>query len=455
MRRAGLSFGVYVLLCAGFLRTQGKLEEAHVRKEVLSQRRQEVASTSTPCCIYDRYPNHIWNRLFRLFYMRTAKNGREYGGEELDPYVRVQTRYLIEGPSHDQAVKLLDDFLQQHAELLVRDPLKRAWMQRDLLAIYNWLADSDTEQKSTRAQLQAMLREIIGRLALTDDEIRALPDNYQEAARSKAFPAIYDSRDPDRGFLPPDLFDTAGSWVCLSEQHGQSVASEHLIFFDGRSVFLVFLDLPGGRAETLAYLEKLRTIPTHWGEDREFPGAIMVPSPEPPQLPLGTRMALVRQAVLMDNRGKLVATHLTESVQIRVYRSIRPFMDDNAFGDPPQRVFELRVDRQVLFSGRSGGFHAVAADEKEFGFFNIYRGPDEFEDEDSPEVAGQGIVLLQCAGCHSSAGIHSFLSYSRERFRISDDLPPPKLIGSTPAREAAVEMDWIRHYATTTDLVHP
>jgi hypothetical protein len=453
MRRAGLTFGVYVLLCAGFLRTQEKLEEVHPKNEALSQRRQEVASTSTSCCIYDRDPNHIWNRLFRLFYMRTGKNGRQYGGEELDPYVRVETRHLIEGPSHDEAMRLLDQFLQQHAELLVRDPLKRAWMQRDLIAIYNWLADSDTEQKSNRAQLQAKLREIIGRLALTDDEIRVLPDNYQEAARSKAFPAIYDPRGLDRGFLPSDLFDPAGSWVCLSEQHGQSVAAEHLIFFDGRSVFLVFLDLPGGRTETLAYLEKLRTIPTHWGEDREFPR--IVPSPEPPQLPLGTRVALVRQVVLMDNKEKLVSTHLTESVQIRVYRSIRPFSDENAFRNPPQRVFELRVDRQVLFSGRLGGFHAVAADEKEFVFFNIYRGPDEFEDRNDPEEAGQAVILRQCGECHSSAGIHSFHSFSRERFRISDDLPPPKLIESTPGREAAVEMDWIRHHATTTDLVHP
>jgi len=431
------------------------LEEAHVRKELLTQRRQEVASASTSCCIFDRDRNHIWNRLFRLFYVRTGKNGQHYGGQELDPYVRVETRYLVEGPSHDEAVKLLDDFLQQHAELLIRDPLKRAWMQRDLIAIYNWLADSDTQQKSNRAQLQARLREIISRLALTEDEIRVLPDNYQEAARSKAFPAIYDSHNPDRGFLPPDLFDPAGPWVCLSEQHGHSVASAHLIFFDGRSVFLVFLDLPGGRTETLAYLEELRTIPTHWGEDREFPGGIMVPSPEPPQLPPGTRMALVRQAVLIDNRGKLVSSHLTESVQIRVYRSIRPFSDENALSDPPQQVFELRLDRQALFSGRLGGLHAVTAVEKEFVFFNIYRGPDEFEDESNPEEAGQAIILRQCGACHSSAGIRSFLSYSRERFRVSDDLPPPKLIESTPVREAAVEMDWIRHYATSTDLVHP
>lgn len=455
MRHAGLSFGLCALLCVGLVSLRKELNEAPLREDALSQRPEEAASTSTSCCIYDRDPNHIWNRLFRLFYMRTGKNGQQYGGEELDPYVRLETRYLIEGPSHDEAVKLLDDFLQQHAELVIRDRLKRAWMQRDLIAVYNWLADSEAGQKSNRVQLQAKLREIISRLALTGDEIRALPDNYQEAARSKVFPSTYDSRDQDRGFLPPDLFDPAGPWVCLGEQHGQSVASEHLIFFDGRSTFLVFLDLPGGRAATLAYLEKLRTIPTHWGKAREFPEGIMVPSPEPPQLPPGTRMALVRQAVLLDNRGTLVSTHLTESVQIRVYRQIRPFSDENAFSDPPQRVFELRVDRKVLFSGRLGGLRTVSALEKDFVFFNLYRGPDEFEDENNPEEAGQAIVLRQCGACHSFAGIHSFLSYSRMRFRISDDLPPPKLIESTPARQAAVEMDWIRQHAVTTELVHP
>jgi hypothetical protein len=390
-----------------------------------------------------------------LFYVRTGKNGRQYGGDELDPYLRVETKYLIDGPSYDEGLKLLGEFLEQHAERLILDPIRRAWMQRDLIAIYNWLADSDTEAKSNPTQLQDKVHEIIGRLALTSDEIQALPNNYQEAVKSRAFPAVNDPQNPSDAYFPPDIFDPSGPWVCLSEQRGQVAASEHLIFFDGRSVFLVFLDLPGGHRETLAYLEKLRTIPTHWGEDPEFPGGVMVPSPKPPQFPPGTRMALVRQAVLVDNNGKLASTHLTESVQIRVYRAIRPFSDENVFKDPPQGVFELRVDRQALFSGSLGGIRAVTAGEKDFGFFNIYRGPDEFEDGNNPEAAGQGVILMQCAACHSSAGIHSFLSYSRERFRIADDLPPPKLVESTPARETEVEMKWIRHHAATTHLVRP
>jgi hypothetical protein len=66
--------------------------------------------------LYSTHPSHIWNRLFRLFYVRAASNGHLYGGDELDPYLWQQTRYLLEGPSHKAAVKLLDEFLQSHAE---------------------------------------------------------------------------------------------------------------------------------------------------------------------------------------------------------------------------------------------------------------------------------------------------------------------------------------------------
>jgi hypothetical protein len=61
--------------------------------------------------IYDSDPDHIWNRLFRLFYVRHARDGEQYGGDELDPYLWVQTKYLLSGSSHDEALKLLDEFL--------------------------------------------------------------------------------------------------------------------------------------------------------------------------------------------------------------------------------------------------------------------------------------------------------------------------------------------------------
>src|ERR1035438_7878638 len=43
--------------------------------------------------IYASDPDHIWNRLFRLFYVRHARDGQQYGGDELDPYLWWQTKY--------------------------------------------------------------------------------------------------------------------------------------------------------------------------------------------------------------------------------------------------------------------------------------------------------------------------------------------------------------------------
>jgi hypothetical protein len=311
--------------------------------------------------VYASDPNHIWNRLFSLFYVRHARDGRQYGGDELDPYLWSQTKYLLSGSSHDEALKLLDEFLEQHSERLVTDPLKRALFQRDLLAIYEWLSLPFGEQTQGRSDLQKRVTEIIRRLALSEDQVRKLPDNYEDAVRARVFPTTYDPADPQRPFVPADLFDPKGSWVCLGEEHGRPVASDHLEFFDGRSIFLVFFQVPGGRAKTLEYLAKLRDVPKTWGanpdllpylRDGQADLAGLVPYPEPPQFPIGTRMALVRQIVLIDSDGNPTRTTLTENVQMRVYRAIH--FDLGGTGTHSQDFFEFMMNREALLSGRAG-----------------------------------------------------------------------------------------------------
>jgi hypothetical protein len=105
---------------------QGKSEDATRTGLGQSQSQSKPAQG-----IYAADPDHIWNRLFRLFYVRHTRDGREYGGDELDPYLWPETKYLLRGSFHDEALKSLDEFLQQHSERLIADPLKRALFQRD------------------------------------------------------------------------------------------------------------------------------------------------------------------------------------------------------------------------------------------------------------------------------------------------------------------------------------
>jgi hypothetical protein len=111
--------------------------------------------------IYATDPDQIWNRLFRLFYVRHVRNGGQYGGDELDPYLWEATKYLLSGPSHDEALKVLDEFLQQHSENLVRDPVRRAVFQRDLLGVYEWLAALSDERGPVHPELQKRIAEVI------------------------------------------------------------------------------------------------------------------------------------------------------------------------------------------------------------------------------------------------------------------------------------------------------
>src|SRR5262245_61497117 len=98
----------------------------------------ERPSGVMPIAIYDSDPNHLWNRLHRALCVRTTRNGEEYGHDELDPLLWSETKHLLVGPSHQQAIKLLDEFLSVNGSALGADPLKRAMLQRDLWAIFDW-----------------------------------------------------------------------------------------------------------------------------------------------------------------------------------------------------------------------------------------------------------------------------------------------------------------------------
>src|ERR1043166_5046685 len=87
---------------------------------------KKPAASAAPIAIYDADPNHIWNRLHRALFVRTAPDAAEYGGDALDPLFWANTNHLLIGDSHREAFTLLDEFIRQHAATLIKDPLKRA-----------------------------------------------------------------------------------------------------------------------------------------------------------------------------------------------------------------------------------------------------------------------------------------------------------------------------------------
>jgi hypothetical protein len=270
------------------------------------------------------------------------------------------------------------------------------------------------------------------RVALTRIEIESLPDNFIQANVANSFP-----------HLPADLFKGDGPWVCLCFRGGEPMAPKHTDEFSGRSVFLAFIRLPNGREETLAYLKRLGEFADPWVLTRDPFSQVVAPNPALPQFPPGTQLALVRQLLLLDQDGEVIPTHLTESVQIRIFRTI------SASTEPKDTVdtAEFRLSREKLFAHQAGGLSAIGSNEKKLSVFMTH-GEDQLEQSDrSDPLEAYKPVLQTCANCHSGNGVHSVLTYTHALGQFYARLPElvfrqQELTYWSVGNQASATADW-------------
>ena len=277
---------------------------------------------AAPSGLFHPDPQNISNRLYRQLYVRAEAGGHEYGFDALDPLLWRETNYLLTGKSSARTLDLADEFLRTHAERGIVDPTKRAILQRDVWAVFDWADQPDRSHQAERRELVARLAQLVRRLALSPDELAQLPDTYALALQNHEFPAVPSPAHHNEAFLPPDLFDPSGPWICLGAPNHDLAAPLHDSSFTARSVFFVFARLPGGRDATLAYFKQLADtkFPLFVQmQEPEWPQPMKVWSPRIPQFPIGTEFALVRKMVLPDREGHL---HLTPSP--KVFRSASP-----------------------------------------------------------------------------------------------------------------------------------
>jgi hypothetical protein len=375
--------------------------------------------------LYARDHDHLWNRAHSALLLRIGPDGRRYGQDRLEPLLWKESKHLLKGKSHERAVAVLEEWLRDDGASLIDDPVKRAVLQRDLWHVFNWLADDLNDP--ARKRLAGLLAKAIYRLALSPDQIAKLPDNYVAAVVAKRFPDRFDPDKPERAYLPPDLFKPDGPWVCIGRTAGRA-APRHLDESNPftNSTFLIFLRLPAGRDATRAFLKRLAAfdkplyLPNTDEKTRQF--LPNLPNPALPQWPGETEVALVRRAMLIDSKGRVAASPLTESVQLRVMRTDTPAMtaktvEELLRGAPDAQAFaEFRLGRTVLFAGEAGGLRD-ASGERDFKtgfgahqwdeFENRTRKSAPFPERSQPFKNNRA----SCLGCHQFPGVYSFNSF--------------------------------------------
>lgn len=340
-----------------------------------------------PLPLYHPDPDHIWNCLFTLFYTRPSelpsrpdypsdpillndcelkyRRGelppgpvvkRLEGGDSMSFLAWPKTRYFSELVVCERANQLLDLFIQNHSENLITNPLKRAFFQRDLWAVFDHLVgqnidrfgDSELAKKrfpvpeyeisqdelehpdagamQRREILCRKLAIVIKRLALPRSTIESLPDTYAEAVRSDYFTAQQDFTSK-ANYLPPGLLTDPGEWVEIdtSPESLHTDKREGQIDYvawniRGRSYYRIFWRFPAGRKAVEEYLRYLRENGVDWPRTAQRGGIAL--KPDVRQIPIGMEAATVQFMIVLDDQLNLVPTRVAESVRVTVYKNV-------------------------------------------------------------------------------------------------------------------------------------
>jgi hypothetical protein len=346
-------------------------------------------------------------RLFLLGLLLTVPQERT-GWNQLEEALRPPrqkkieiTNWPIQVPlaelSSPEAPALLDKFAARPADLGLVGPIQQALAQRLLWAFFDeqvrsWkYVDPDRKpnqpvvpgppkQKKPEAALRPAAQ-LIRRLALSEAEIRALPDPYARTVESKMYPTDFDSGKPTEPFLPPNLWDPEGPWISLGNSVEMPLAVRHTRYFGGRSSFQIFLRVPEGRQ---AGLDLVRSLSTYRGQKQY----------DPPKIPAGMIVVLVEQPILINAASALVPSPLVESVEMRVIH--KPEKRFSNTKSEIQSVFRFRLRPDLLLANDPAPLRARGFDEADWEPVSLL--------VEQGRVGGfptRGTSIGHCANCHS------------------------------------------------------
>lgn len=186
-----------------------------------------VALTDHPALIYSKRVDDPWNAIFYFLFSRNLQvrlssdfpegapfldlgqgiqiskdtfERNETGDRAIDPlYPTFALGFggmlILRDPAYEKLVKSLSSALDDKSP---RPAIASAIMQSDLWAAYDllyvaFLPDDEKALGERRKAVLDLIGRLIRKIALTDDEIKALPENYSAAVSQQSFPNVFGS----------------------------------------------------------------------------------------------------------------------------------------------------------------------------------------------------------------------------------------------------------------------
>jgi hypothetical protein len=379
-----------------------------------------------PQAVYAADVGDPWNRIFYCLFTRTVQTRLSSDFPEGEPFNRIKVRGLPVSDrlfprteSGDRAVEpfypsrfvrygqapferwvepryarlkqALEDALQERGD---RPPLARALMQGDVWAAYDRLLAYEARRREggeRRDEILSLLGRFARKLALTPEEIKALPDNYAAARSLHHF---------------PDVFAADSAWLEI----GWPADRLHEEFADFRRVARVFIKPSAQPSDRAAFLDGLRRA----GNVAEELDSV----------------ALVIQNLLIDKSGKVTATPVTYEVQVR------RFVKGEEGKVVRAEVNQYEVRRRLLLgSPESGGFEAI---DRKAPIYLAGGGNDFDFASDSHWSESEQPVLVRletrCTACHGR-NTEEVFTFALQRPPGERPVPPAAVAGPLKASD--------------------
>jgi hypothetical protein len=273
-----------------------------------------VGLGATPELIYSVNPNDPWNKIFYFLFSRKLTVRLSSDFAEGAPFIdrsgrKVSTRVFERNETGDRAIDpmyptfavgfggmlVLSDsaypafthaLRDALAETAARSASARALMQGDLWGAYDalffpFLPDDERALGERRKTASDLIGRLIRKIAMTPQEIKALPENYSSAVRRNKFSDVFAK---DSGWIEVAWF--------LPRNH-----DDHAGY---RRVSRVFLK-PAHPPQNVQRFLEVQTA-----SEPADPSAL-------------DGVALITQLLLIDSHGNLQPTKLTTEAQIRLF----------------------------------------------------------------------------------------------------------------------------------------
>ena len=284
------------------------------------------------------------------FSSELTKVQRLEGGGLPEFFFTNEVKFLVQGSRYQKLINALRQRLKT-AHQKKRSPEGHILFQQDLWNRFHALHWWSNRWKDRRAKVRAkrllnLLGKWIARIALPQEELRAIRPNFNEVARN--FPEVLD----------PALFSKNSPWRELVVLVNSRGTTTHAATAGFRKVFRVFVRIPeevGGTACLEAYFR-------HYFETHK----------DPPELRCirsgrvladGSRALLVESLLTLSDKGEIVPVPVIVGVQSRAIRPLDPGKDGRfELEDLP--FFVLHSSRKSLSSvdRQHGGLSPLEAD---------------------------------------------------------------------------------------------